>query len=202
MKTLLFFTWLFCTASVYAQNAVSNPALSRQLDSMMAEDQKWRMEFVKQMQGEKTEHDSAAIVTRMKQTDSLNQLAIRKILTANGYPGFNMVGNTSSEAFGAMVLHCDDDVALQEQALALLEREIKKKNASEKLFAFLTDRVLINKGKKQRYGTQTEMSADGTKFVAAPVADMKNVDNLRKKLGLPPLKDYLEQVNALYLKRQ
>ena len=51
------------------------------------------------------------------------------------------------KAFWLLIQHQDNDVELQKQCLKRCNFELKNN-------AFLTDRVLINQGKKQIYGTQ------------------------------------------------
>ncbi len=62
--------------------------------------------------------------------------------------------------------------------------------------AFLTDRLLVAEGKKQRYGTQ--FTQVGRQFLPLPIADEANVDARRKEAGLPPLAEYAKQVTELY----
>jgi hypothetical protein len=51
--------------------------------------------------------------------------------------------------------------------------------------AHLTDRILVMRGKKQKYGTQATW-VNG-KIVASPIEDEATVDERRKALGLEPM---------------
>jgi hypothetical protein len=62
--------------------------------------------------------------------------------------------------------------------------------------AFLTDRVLLADGKKQRYGTQFKKV--GGRFVPQPIEDEANVDERRKEVGLPSLGEYAKQLSEIY----
>ena len=75
--------------------------------------------------------------------------------------------------------HLDEELALQRQCLGLLEGAVADGEADAESLAYLTDRVLVNEGKPQRYGTQ------GNGAVTA--ADRARVNANRKALGLPPL---------------
>ncbi len=61
--------------------------------------------------------------------------------------------------------------------LGLLERAVADGEADAESLAYLTDRVPVNKGKPQRYGTQGDGAA----------VDVARVNANRKALGLEPL---------------
>jgi|TARA_Y100000031_G_scaffold155565_1_gene206727 hypothetical protein len=108
--------------------------------------------------------------------DLVNNDLIKHIIKEHGYPIQKMVGKKGMEAFWLLVQHQDKDVELQKQCLEQCDFEPKNK-------AFLTDRVLINQGKKQIYGTQ----------FTGEIRDKKNVDKRRAKMGLESLESYLSQ---------
>jgi hypothetical protein len=61
--------------------------------------------------------------------------------------------------------------------------------------AFLTDRILCNEGKHQRFGTQIREVMNGC-FVPKPIEDPDHVDELRQKVGLfETITDYYQRVN-------
>ena len=61
--------------------------------------------------------------------------------------------------------------------------------------AFLTDRILCNEGKHQRFGTQIREAANGC-FVPKPIEDPDRVDELRAQAGIrESLSDYFIRVN-------
>ena len=62
--------------------------------------------------------------------------------------------------------------------------------------ALLTDRVLVEDGGPQRYGTQAEI-VDGTvRF--SPIEDEAHGDERRAELGLMPLERYRERLQKIY----
>ena len=54
----------------------------------------------------------------------------------------------------------------------------------------MKDRILVNRGKKQIYGTQKYWDPKENKFVFFPIEDEKNVKAKRKEVGLEPLTEY------------
>ena len=67
-------------------------------------------------------------------------------------------------------------------------------------FALLTDRVLVEQGKPQIYGTQLN-GVEGGELKLAPSEAPQKVDQRRKEMGMPPLADYLCVVKAAYSTR-
>ena len=62
--------------------------------------------------------------------------------------------------------------------------------------ADLLDRVRLAEGKKQRYGTQVEMKNE--KWVVRDVEEPCQLDQRRKEVGLPPIKEYLQSIQKLF----
>ncbi|MBS1533035.1 MAG: hypothetical protein JSU01_22230 [Bacteroidetes bacterium] len=76
-----------------------------------------------------------------------------------------------------------------------MQIELQHHNASPENYAYLTDRMLVNKGKKQLFGTQVRVNTKTKHTRPLPIQDSTNVDVRRKAVGLSPLKDYLKQFN-------
>lgn len=104
---------------------------------------------------------------------------LRAIIEEHGWPGRSLVGEDGSMAAWVIAQHLDHDVPLQRRCLALLEVAVAKNEADAESLAFLTDRVLVNEGQPQRYGTQ----GSG----AVTPADRARVNANRRVLGLAPL---------------
>lgn len=88
-----------------------------------------------------------------------------------------------------LVQHADDDIEFQKSILAKLEKLYLLKETSSVNYAYLYDRVAINEGKPQRYGTQGNV-INGT-WVVYLLEDQDNLDLRRKSVGLPPFQEYL-----------
>lgn len=102
-------------------------------------------------------------------------------------------GKRVSMAAWLMMQHADDHVDLQALALSRMEPYLKSKGVSKGDYAFLWDRVAVNSGRKQRYGTQPtwECTAD-KKLTLQPMEDPENVNKRRKKMGLGSVEKGLE----------
>ncbi|MCQ9636763.1 hypothetical protein MP477_17550 [Chryseobacterium sp. WG23] len=108
-----------------------------------------------------------------------------------GYLGFDKVGEKGETQFWAIVQHSDKSVDFQNKVLKSLKKEVSKKNASPDNYALLYDRIKINNGEKQLFGTQLEYKKNGQAIPKKGLIDTVNVDNWRAKYNLEPLKKYL-----------
>lgn len=190
-------TLIVCTQTAFSQSKIDS-ALSKKLEIMFKEDQKWRLEYIKLSKPEKSQYSEDTINKNWAKTDSSNLSAAKEIFQKYGYPGYSLVGKSGSNRFWAIVQHSDDDVEFQQKVLILMDKEVKKQNASGENYAYLKDRILINKGFKQLYGTQTLYHKDSKKHTPLPIQDEKGVEARRKAIGLSPLKDYLKELDNLY----
>jgi hypothetical protein len=159
---------------------------------MFTEDQKWRIESQNLNYGKSSAYQETTIDRNMTITDSLNMIKAKAVVTKYGFPGFDLVGEEQSNDFWAIIQHCDNDVKFQQQALKLLSKQVQLHNASGANYALLQDRVLINTGRKQLYGTQVLYNPKTKSAKPLPIEDSLNVDNRRKAVGLSSLNEYLK----------
>ncbi|WP_426476095.1 DUF6624 domain-containing protein [Chryseobacterium sp. CBSDS_008] len=108
-----------------------------------------------------------------------------------GYLGIDKVGEKGETQFWAIVQHYDKSVDFQNKVLKSLKKEVSKKNASPDNYALLYDRIKVNNGEKQLFGTQIEYKKNGQAKPKNGLIDTINIDKLRKKYNLDPLKKYL-----------
>jgi hypothetical protein len=110
---------------------------------------------------------------------------LKAILEAYGWPTAAAVGDEAARCAWLVAQHADRQLDVQRLALSLLEREVAAGNASPAHEAFLRDRVLVNEGRPQRYGTQIAGVVDGAP-VPWPVEDPERMDERRAAVGIEP----------------
>ncbi|GHE29751.1 hypothetical protein GCM10017764_10940 [Sphingobacterium griseoflavum] len=129
-----------------------------------------------------------------------NQKTIAKYFSEYGYLGYQQVGKESSNHFWLLVQHCDHDPAFQRKVLRAMEKEVKRNNANPENYAYLFDRVQVNAGKKQQFGTQVTylVRTTGRAIPKIGLLDSARVDQLRQEHNLEPLKVYLNRMTQLH----
>ncbi len=177
-------------AQTDSAKSVTKPALRRELLRRIAQDQAIRDELVKKGM----EKPDQGVLARMTSIDAANTKRMKAIIRRYGWPGPGLVGRDGTEAAFLLVQHAD--LALQKEALPLVEKAYRKGELSGQSYALLLDRVLVAEGKRQVYGTQAKLK--GKEFVPDPIEDEANVDKRRAEVGLPPLSEYLRVLKQVY----
>jgi hypothetical protein len=139
--------------------------------------------MMKQDQAERT--DPNAVWHDRERTDRL-----REIVAAHGWPGSDLVGADGATAAWVIAQHSDHDPAFQQEVLELMRSAVDAGLADVTELAYLADRVAVNTGGKQTYGTQVGGCVDGV-AQPAPLEDPDGVDERRAEVGLEPLAEYL-----------
>ena len=183
---LIFFLWLW-TFSGQAQQKKFNQSLADSLKNWAILDQTAAGppigRFKDMTPAQRTKYNDSVFVA--------NEQRLIPIIDKYGFPGYDLVGEKGSNNFWLMVQHCDKDVPFQRRVLKAMQAELPKRNADPKNFAYLTDRVLINTGHKQLYGTQLTYNTDSCQAIPKPLQDSVNVDKRRVALGLETIESYL-----------
>ena len=195
-KTKLFLLFFFIIVTYVYGQFYKN--LSQQIDSLVTEDQKWRLLRV---QVENKEIDTVSVEflsKKIRETDSLNFIIIKQIFEDYGFPGYDKVGESSSQNFFLLVQHSDRHPEFQDSVLIKIKIEVDRNNASSIDYAYLVDRVKVNANQMQVYGTQVGPNSTGTSFEPAPVIKPENLNERRKSVGLCPIEEYIKVVNEFY----
>ena len=132
--------------------------------------------------------------------DKRHTVELESIIKEYGWPTISLVGKKASSNAWLLAQHADHSKKFQESVLRLLKKIDKKTHDINRAnIAFLTDRLLVKKKKKQQFGTQFDFKKDG-RLVLHPVKNPKAVDNLRKEYNLPPLKDFMKAADEFNAK--
>jgi hypothetical protein len=131
----------------------------------------------------------------MQEVDEANTKWLKALVEKDGWPTISRVGKDGAEAAWLLVQHADADRAFQRKCLDLMTG-LPKEEVSQRELAYLTDRVLLGEGKKQRYGTQ--FTQEGGKWQPLPLEDEADVDARRAEVGLEPLADYVKRLDEKY----
>jgi hypothetical protein len=119
---------------------------------------------------------------------------MKEIVSEHGWPTVAKVGQDGTRAAWLLVQHADHDPAFQRLCLTMMQLHAGKSEVSQTDLAYLTDRVLVNEGKEQVYGTQFHV-LNGVRQ-PRPIKDPDNVDKRRRAAGMNSLKEYTEFLNS------
>lgn len=133
-----------------------------------------------------------ALHARMKQIDNENAVKVRQIIDRYGWRGKDDIGEDANETLFLCIQHLDD-LTIQEKYLPMLKQAVNEGCAEGWHYAFLVDRIRMNRGEKQVYGTQT-ITRNGTLDYVVPLENPDKVDSLRHGVGLGTLNEYLDGV--------
>ncbi|MBW1294367.1 DUF6624 domain-containing protein [Aquimarina litoralis] len=126
-----------------------------------------------------------------------NTDTIKRLYESYGFLGIDKVGKQGSYNFWLLVQHADHDINFQEKVLESMIKEVDRNNADASNYAYLMDRVLKNKGKKQLYGTQVKYIEDFW-IIPEPLQDSVNVNKRRNEVGLSSIEDYLNEMMEIH----
>ena len=165
-------------------------SLVKELKQMRNEDQGIRLLLIdaSKRYGDRDKR-TVEIRQMMKRIDSKNALRVQQIIDLYGWLGSDELGEDANETLFLCIQHADD-LIIQTKYLPILKKALEEGNADGWQYAFLTDRIKMNRGEKQVYGTQT-LRMNGKQF-PVPIENPDKVDTLRKEIGLEPMKEYME----------
>ncbi len=130
----------------------------------------------------------------LAEIDRKNRVRLAEIIERFGWPGKSLVGTEGAHAAWLLAQHSNADLPFQKNCLRLMQRappgEVEPKD-----IAYLVDRILVAEMKKQIYGTQLTEN-----LTPRSMEDPKNVDERRRRVGLPPLAEYLRMAKDIYSK--
>lgn len=121
--------------------------------------------------------------------DYTRSVRLREIIGEHGWPNVAQVGVDGASAAWLVAQHADFDVRFQRLAVVLMRPLVAAELADPTELAYLEDRVAVNVGEPQRYGSQVRCR-DGVPQPATPLAEPERVDDLRLGVGMDTLTAY------------
>jgi hypothetical protein len=136
----------------------------------------------------------AAKYKEMEKIDADDTNYLVGLLEAKGWIDSIRFGTKAEHAAFLIVMHTKDH-SLMQAALAELRKEVLAGRFDPELFAGLHDRFRTIVALPERYGMHVTPDEKG-ELVVGPLEDPKRVDEYRKEIGLPPLREYLKRYQA------
>ena len=152
--------------------------------------------------------DGLRELVRRSYEDSCSLL--KEWLREFGFLGWRQIGHRALRVSWLIAQHADMDPFFREDYLDQFRQALNLDNASYEGFAYLTDRVRVEKGERQIYGTQVLRSRkeesvsheDGGAISLWPVEDEARLDERRKAVGLSPIGSYYAVIEKSIFKKE
>lgn len=163
-----------------------NQAIKAEILAMVKVDQEMR----------KTNIGKSHDAEKWKRIDLENINKLKRIVTVIGWPTYTKVGKEASKGAWLIAQHADLNVKFQKECLELMKNE-SPEDVSEVDIAYLHDRICVNEGRPQFYGTQFYDNENGA-YGPRPIENPELVDERRKSIGLEPLAEYKKHLENKY----
>ncbi len=108
-----------------------------------------------------------------------------EIIDEHGWPTAELVVHEAARRAWLVAQHADRHLHLQRRALTLMTEAVRAGKGDTTQLAMLHDRLLINEGRPQIYGTQIAGIVNGAP-VPWPCEDPERMDQRRAEVGLDP----------------
>lgn len=177
-----------------------NKPLMIVLDTIYQSDQLVRIKYLQAKRDSKPAAIVDSLQEMMHKTDRQNLMRVNAILTKYGWLGPQKVGMTGSQALFLVIQHAD--LQTQQSYLPMIKTAEKEGEILSSNLAILEDRINMRTGKKQIYGSQGFTDKQTGKTYIYPIADIDHLDEHRKAMGMPPMKDYAKNWDAEEYKKQ
>ncbi|WP_421739185.1 DUF6624 domain-containing protein [Caulobacter sp.] len=175
-----------------------NAPIIRELAGMGALDQEMRTRFLALRQNASDEDRRALDGVWAREFEPIDQqhvMRLKALLNGRGWFTAEQVGDRASAAAFAIVIH-SNDVEFQREALAKMEALSADQRPSG--YAILFDRMAVEDGRPQRYGTQRPECLDGKHARPKSIEDPSHLDARRRSAGLQPFDEYLALLDKMY----
>lgn len=121
--------------------------------------------------------------------DSDNVALLKALVRQHGWPGKDQVGEQTANRTVKLLLHADPGT--QDELLPMVRQAARHREVDPRAAAVVEDRIRMERGKPQLYGTQVVAGQRGQEYRVYPVEDPSDVNQRRKALGLPPMEEEL-----------
>lgn len=130
-----------------------------------------------------------SLINSIKFQDSINIDIVCQILDENGWISSQVIGEKGEGTVFYVILH--SNLRIQNKYLSIIENAVDKGDFKKSNYALLIDKMCVEKGENQIYGSQVGRNEETGEFFVFPIDNPVEVDKRRESVGLPPLKAYL-----------
>lgn len=114
---------------------------------------------------------------------------LKRVLDRIGWFDISRFGTSASQAAWLLIQHSDHDPAFQRAMIERLRAKVAAGEAQPRSLAYLVDRVAVNAGQLQTYGTQGRCAGPGD-WQPRALVDPASLDARRAAVGLEAIAAY------------
>ena len=122
--------------------------------------------------------------------DYRNQELVISIIEKCGMPTLKEVDQKQMDAIWLGLQHSTKEI--RKEYFPQIEKAVKNGDLSKSQYALMKDRMLMDEGKPQIYGSQIK---NGKLY---KLENPENVNKRRKEMGMEPIEDYLKNFNIQF----
>lgn len=169
-----------------------NIKLEKILVQVFDEDQKSRENYLNIAKSKGFDSPEADSVGKLlDKVDSINLIKVENILDNYGWLGKEVVSEKGTNALWLIIDHAEP--AVQKRYIGVMRQAIEEGRLEGKYLALVEDRIALDSGQEQIYGTQYILNEKSNLNELLPVMDIEQIDVRRAKVGLTPLREYLKE---------
>lgn len=167
---------------------IANTALQNELLIMFVNDQAVRGNLMDDII-EKYQLDTNKILKKdLNYIDSLNIRRLKEIILKYGFPTGKLIGKDAMNGMFFIIQH-SNELEWQKANLPMIKAAVSNGFIDGQKYAMLYDRIQMNSGLKQKYGTQLE-KIDETTYRLYNLENEHELDMRRMGVGLFPIDMY------------
>lgn len=139
--------------------------------------------------GIKTKHDWSN--PEEVNMDELIRKQLKELFKAFGFPTRQLVGEDAMSGVFYIIQHADGDKEWQKSQLINIEQGATKGDFIKRNYAYLYDRIKVNEGLPQRYGSQfAKVDSKNNIAELQETEDLANLNQRRKAMNMMPIEVY------------
>jgi hypothetical protein len=128
--------------------------------------------------------------------DKKNQQIVVSTIEKCGFPSVEKHGYKSVETVFLVIQHAGK--SLREKYFPQIKKSADQGDLQWSKVALMEDRMLMDKGEKQKFGSQVHKKNGSDKWALYPIEDPQNVNKRRAQVGLDPIEEYLKHFGIDY----
>jgi len=174
-----------------SKEQVENKSLQKEILKMFVDDQAARGNLMSDIISKYNLDTTQITNDNGISIDARNRNRLKEIFSEFGFPNRRLIGKDAMNGIFLIIQHSDGDKEWQKSQLKNIETAVKNGDMDGQSYAYLYDRIKINSGEKQFYGTQFSNVDPINKIVElADTEDVENLDSRRREIGMMPIGMY------------